>query len=497
MEVKSITSSDRVSSTMYINYIKYINRVNKLCKNIKEKEPEISDVDLVRKIMMKENGNLSSTLIKESNPPTILVRYDGRASELTDEEKQCRSLLIQYKNDAFEMVFSQFEKIKCGEDCIAVLNNSLDKKITTEYCYDGTLMTSIWHEKTNTFIHMTRSCVDAHQSFWHKTSYGEMFESSMAKNNIKFDANTFFEKDCHYFTVLVDYRNKNIIDYTSTFNDPEYSKIVFIAKRRNGTLVDLPVNPEEIVSNGFILSPQLEYKNVDDLMKQLDAYDKVNTDNKRIIHEGIIVKIYDENCYQVLKLQTDKFVMIKKILPNNSNMWTRFLELYRKNQIKEYSEYYEVDKNVLKIINTTFLNMVTELIKIYFKTRNNNNPELYNVLPKSYRTALYEIHGMYINKKMNYNDENKDNDDMIVKADAEKIGITTSDINSHLRVCDIDFVLSLIIDRIYLINTFPKQYYQQKIINVGCQDAYVMAKNINNDEEFIKIVNKYYRRTDP
>ena len=512
------TKSQVNNSTRTLNNvsIKYIDRINSECKKIMAETPTISDIELIKKIMTNESGNLSSTLIKDSNPPTILVRYDGHADNLNEEEEQCRSLLIQYNDGVFRLVFSQFQKIKFGDECSSLLNNSkymMDKKITTEYCYDGTLITSLWHEKTKSFVHMTRSCINADESFWHDISYGEMYESAVAKNNIKFSPNKFFEKDCHYFTVLVDYRNKNIIDYSAEFNDPKYSKIVFIAKRRNGTLIDIPVDSKQITENGFLVSPVLNYDNVNAMTEQVDAYNQINIEGKRIVHEGLIVKIHDQNnVYQVLKLQTNAFSTMQKILPNNSNIWIRYLELYRKNLMNAYSEYYELDKNMLKIINTTFLNLVSELIKIYFKTRNGNNSELYNILPGSFHTALYNIHGIYINKKINKTTvqssipmlvdiglatiDEKTEDDVIVRAHPESLIITTNDINNYLRTCDLDFLSSLIVDRIHLIDNFPKKYYSFRIVNVGCQDAYTMAKNINKDPEYVALVRKYYRRND-
>jgi hypothetical protein len=525
----SITTTTTANTDM--TCIKFIDNLNASCKQLREENKDISDVELIEHVMEGTSDNLLATLIKDSNPPTILVRYSGHAENLTEDEEECRSLLIEYNSaeNIFGLVFSQFSKIKSGEECVTALQKIImddsNTKISAEYCYDGTMITSIWSKEQNKFIHMTRSCVNAYDSYWQKISYGEMFDSAIKKNNIKFELNNFIEKDCHYFTVLVDYRNKNIIDYSSQFKDPQYSKVIFIAKRKNGTVIDLNVDSKQVIKNGFILSPQVTFTSVDNLIERVDEYDKINTDNKRIIHEGVIVKVYDNNNrYKVFKLKTDKFDAIKQILPNCSNVWGRYLDLYRKNKMRQYIEYYDIDKNILKIINSTFLNLVTELIKIYFKTRNNDNEELYNILPKSYHKALYDIHGLFIKKKSKNNDDNKSDEhvsenrenredselsasktclnnepelceEMIVKVATERTGITTYDINNYLRIADIDFVTSLINDRIYLIDNLPKQYYSQRIINVGCQDAYIMAKNINDDAEFIKLVNKYHRNS--
>jgi hypothetical protein len=477
----------------------FISYVNELAAQIKDTEKNVTTEELMNEIIRTRNERFANLLYTVIDGIKLLVRYTGVPTnenneplELSDEERECRSLLLSYnKNEnTFELVFSQFEKIKSNGDAIKFIQKS-DRRKTYEYCYDGTLITTLWSHKEKRFVHMTRSC-DAYKSYWQKMSYGDLFDDALTNNKILFNPkNEFYEKDCHYFSVLVDYRNKNIVDYSNKFGQ-NYSKVVFVAKRKNGTVVDADVDEKELASLGFYVPEKLNFDNIESVLNYLEELDRESLEQKQMLHEGVIIKAFDENNkYVVCKIQTNEFNELKKILPNSSNPWIKYLELYRRNTFKEYMESYDItiDKSTLKVINSTFLNLVTELTKVYFKTRNNNNPSLYKSLPKSFHQALYEIHGLYIKKKQNLANKPKNNN-MEEKVEND-LNITPMDVNVYLRAVNVELVGKLIVDRIYLIDALPEQYYQSGIINVGSRDSYVMARNLNDDSKYIDLLEKY------
>jgi len=479
----------------------FILHANNLAQTIQDSDA--SSLDMLFTIMEKLKSSHPNLLYTVISPKCmrILVRYTGntvdsnnKPIELTDEEKECRSLMIQYipHSNTFELVYSQFEKIKtenqlwaCSEQISAddgmpksVIQKLVDviqdptKKKIYEYCYDGTMITTIWSDEHQKFVHYTRSR-DAYDSYWHNISYGEMFNEALEINGITFDIDDeFYEKDCHYFNVLVSHKNKNVADYSNVFGE-NYNKVVFVAKRKNGTIDDMVVDDAKLLSLGFMLSKKLNFNgDIDVMVEYLNNLDIESYENRKILHEGIIIKTYEtDKRYDIYKLQTNEYKKLKTILPNTSNIWIKYLELYRKNLLKEYIDTYDInaDKNTLKIINNSFSNLTTELTKIYFKTRNGNNSSLYKTLPKSFHQALYDIHGIYLNKKSNAAAEDN--------IEIANTPITAMDVNNYLRTCDVNIVAKLIIEREYLIKNLPEQYCNIGLINNDSVCSQILANN--------------------
>jgi len=358
------------------------------------------DPECIIKYISKTHECLLSSYEKvDEDVYYFLIRYIGGSDHtvLNKTEEECRSVLLIFRNGKFELIYALFNKIRANESAIKYIrdNKISDENLSYETCYEGTMFSMFYCEYTNKIRIHTRSCMDAHKSYWNKNhSYGTLIERSLKKNNIKIS--DFLDKKYYYIMVLVDHNNFNIVSYEKEFGK-NYSKILFVAKRKIGSMFDEKFNEKDIKSAGFVISPKHNFRTFDDALKYIE---KKNTDMKEsnTIEEGLIVKIGDGKI--VMKLQTEKYININSIKPNVYNNWIMYMILYQKQKLREYINFYpDINPKVIKIINSSFNTIKQEIYNLYHATRNKKCPELYNVLPSAYKKIMYDIHGVYKQKQ--------------------------------------------------------------------------------------------------
>lgn len=431
----------------------------------------------------------------------VLIRYSGENHDkLNDIEKQCRSVLLQINNNQFSLVYSQFNKIICNGDAKKyILDNKIDiRNIHCEPCFEGTLFTFMWCPIINAWRFHTRSCLDANASYWNKlVSHGELIKNSFKQNNITLPDLTknidgLFEMNHCYFCVLVDHLNMNIINYSEYFKKADYSNIIFIAKRQFGSMIDVKINDDDVIKAGFVRLKTHTFESFDSL--ELDVKRRNDIFNKQSINdEGLILKVYNNDMtYNIMKMQTESYITVKNMKPNTSNKWCAYFELYQKDKLREYLNYFpEENKTVIKIVHTTFVAITKELLQLYHKTRNRKNEKLYELLPKVYKQALYTIHGLYSLKKTQRGYQNKSNitqeDSSVIEIKVTKsdIAINYSDINCYLRSITGHILCLLVTDRIRIIERLyslvKNTHYGFNIFNTYCNDALFLAEKMNPD----------------
>ena len=64
--------------------------------------------------------------------------------------------------------------------------------------------------------------------------------------------------------------------------------------------------------------------------------------------------------------------------------------------------------DVVKRINYAFKTITREILNIYHNTRKKKNPFLYESLKESYKKVIYGLHGIYINNKKLFQEENNE-----------------------------------------------------------------------------------------
>ena len=156
----------------------------------------------------------------------------------------------------------------------------------------------------------TRSCLDARNSFWASNkSYYDLFLDAIG---ISFDEFTLHLKpENNYYFVLVHYENKNIVDYTNYFNDPNYKEIVHVLTRDRLTQNDIDLK-DLSQWNKFpnFKTPKRFFKN-EDHVKNLMIYIN-NDDNLTINHPDSFADFqYLDDINRQLKLDLPvKFISI-------------------------------------------------------------------------------------------------------------------------------------------------------------------------------------------
>jgi hypothetical protein len=305
--------------------------------------------------------------------------------------KNTKSVLIN--NSTLKPIYTQYNNIIGNKDALKELGKADWNNVVVEKSYEGTMLVLYYHnDKWNL---STRRCIDASNSKWiYGLSYYDMFMESI---KTKFKLEDLNEKYCYHF-VLVHYKNINIINYREF--GPNYKEVIHTMTTEKDTCLEV-----NYTINKNVKTPEkLNYKNLDDLLVNLNSLSYTNEIDKKITSEGFVLKLYDTNerkgYFSLFKLQTELYIRISNIKPNNSNLNQCYLELYQKDLLQDILPFitsYHYD--VLRRINFAFKTITREILNIYHNTRKKKNPFLYENLKETYKKVIYGLHGIYINNK--------------------------------------------------------------------------------------------------
>ena len=408
--------------------------VYKLISSLEEKSFESFKsilLEKVKNVQIKESINDDLVIISNT--------FTKNTSILNDLERECKSLIID--KNTLDIISYTYDDILYNQDAKDyILRNGIENYDIQE-CFEGTLLSFYYYK--NKWNMSTRSCLDAKNSFWASNkSYYDLFLDAIG---ISFDEFTLHLKpENNYYFVLVHYENKNIVDYTNYFNDPNYKEIVHVLTRNRLTQNDIDLKD---LSQWSIFpnfkTPKRFFKN-EDHVKNLMTYIN-NDDNLTINHpdsfadfqylddinrqlkldlpvkcEGFVVKIKEKktNKIVILKFQTNSYQFMSVLKPNNNNIYMSFIELYQNDFLKKHLEYFPgnsklyVDNinesyDTIGVVDASFKVITSELFEIFrycydLKDCSHKNKTFYNLLPTEYTIALYKIRGIYYKKKEKY-----------------------------------------------------------------------------------------------
>jgi len=348
-----------------------------------------------------------------------LVYYEDNSFDTIPEEEFIKSCVIEKKT--MKMIATQFNNIIYNKDTMEKIKGipKWDTRISIQECYEGTLIMVFYYD-TKWYI-TTRRCLDAKKSLWTTTNYYDLFNEAKKFNIDDLNKNYF------YHFVLIHNRNKNIVDYEYLFGK-DYKELVHVMTVDKNSMKEM-----DYEINGCVKSKTYEFKTLDELLEHLKVRSEEDIKNSKITTEGVIVKL---DKYYIMKLQTDIYQYLSEMKPNNSNIERIFLELYQKDRLNDFIRYFsENPKKVIYRIHKSMKTISVELLNIYHQTRNKQNPKLYNVLPASYRKALYELHGTYISRKK----------------EVQYTHITSYDVYEYLKNIDTHDLLKIYFERDKLI----------------------------------------------
>jgi hypothetical protein len=141
--------------------------------------------------------------------------------------------------------------------------------------------------------------------------------------------------------------------------------------------------PEKFTSKDILLN------NMDLISKRDESIHKITLRGYTIIYKNMYIK-----------LETDVYKRLKDIIPIYKNKYIGYLELYQKNCLTFYLQFFMKNaQTIINMINITMKTISKEMSTIYFLTRFKQNPIMYQNLTVHYKKIIFNIHGLYISTK--------------------------------------------------------------------------------------------------
>ena len=473
-------------------------KINTLVSSLEEKTFEAFKALLFEKV--------NNVHIKESNDSDLVIisnSFTKKTSQLNDLERECKSLIMD--KTTLEVVCYTYDDILYNQDAKDyILSNGIED-YTIQECFEGTLLSFYnyngeWHVST-------RSCLDAKKSFWASDkSYYDLFLDAVGISFDEFTAH--LKPENNYYFVLVHHENKNIVDYTTYFNDPTYKEIVHVLTRERATHKDISLTeetqwnvvpnfktPKRFASDEENVKNLMGYINNDDSLtvshpdsfadfKYLDTLNKQLKLTLPVQCEGFVVKIRDSESRKtiILKFQTNSYQFMSVLKPNNNNIYMSFIELYQHDFLKKHLEYFPGNSKLhveninesydtIGVVDASFKVITSELFEIFrycydLRDCSHKNKSFYQLLPTEYTVALYKIRGIYYKKKEKY----------IKSKQSDSGSDSTPQYNYSLKIFDIYNMLK----KKYEIKDLLKLFRARKLLVAKYQDDSTSVSKIFN-----------------
>lgn len=366
-----------------------------------------------------------------------------------------------------KIVMTQFNKIIFNQEAIDFLKTTDWSDVSVYPCHEGTMII-VFYEHDRWYV-TTRKCLNANESVWIKDlSYGQMFQDAISG---KFKLDDLNKNYCYYF-VLLHYKNRNLV----AIQKDNTTNVAHVLTTEKYTLNE--VNYE--IKAPIIKPKNIMFDSINSVLKQLKKISDDDQKNGSISTEGFILQVKNEGVLTFLKLQTEVYQNVSKNKPNNRNYAQIFLELYQKDLLTNYAHYYtEYSKDVVNRISNSMKTITQEICDIYHATRNHKNQALYELLPSSYKKALFEIHGLFIkrkNKEIQRINTHKISDESCDDEDFDNLRyskiISIHDVYYYLKSLPFNDLRKIYIARYHLI----ENNMDIPCLNTGCMDSLMQAK---------------------
>jgi len=283
----------------------------------------------------------------------------------------------------------------------------------------------------------------------------------------------YLKPEYNYSFVLLHHENKNIVDYSEYFNDPNYKELVHILTRKRNTFEEINLNDDNQWSKKPNFRTPLritetsnseEYtKLMDYLYKEneltitkpynfsnfnyLDQENKISKLKLPVNCEGLVVRVFNEDSGKtdILKFQTNSYQFISILSPNNNNIYMSFIELYQNDILKKHLDYFPGNTKItllensneyydtVGMVDASFKVLTSELFELFrhlynIKDCSHKNTKYYKILPTEYTVALYKIRGIYFKKKEKYIKSKKNEEKNVIN-----LGLKIFDIYNLLK----------------------------------------------------------------
>ena len=392
--------------------------INDSISQFKNSEAPLKDL-----ITFLGKNNIHYKDYPDENLILVFTKYNQNVnSELM---KECRSMVLD-RNTLNIVSYSCNVPLYNHEAIDFLLKQEEDNTKLITKCYEGTLI-GVFNHNDKWYL-STRRCLDSKKSKWKSNkSHLDLFVETLLE--IEIDLEKFYNilnPDYKYYFILIHHENINIVDYSKEFGE-NYKKIALAFVRNdNHQELDLYQPNKKLVSLKILMDENkiiLPQKYND--LSLIDSENTKGYINIPPTTEGLIMKVYDKelNRNLILKFQTLDYQFIKTIGPTeDQNIYRGFLKLYQLNKLNYYiknnknfekyktiknplneSEFYDTIGSVDAIFKV-LTSELYELFKLLYHNKNNKhkNTDLYSILPKEYREIIFNIRGLYFEKKSTY-----------------------------------------------------------------------------------------------
>jgi len=431
-----------------------------------------------------ERGVLTKDYVDDG----LMLLYHKFDSPVTNElERECRSLVIDRSTLKIKSYSCETPRAN-REGMEYLVAHSTESQIINP-CYEGTYL-SVFNHNSKWYV-STRRCLDSQESVFNPVqkqqpmSHYEMFDEVLKKAGYS-DFNDFSSKldpSNSYYFVLIHHHNKHIIDYTNQFGN-DYGRIC-LTTVRDSNMKELDIYSELVAfasydGSGTIFVPE-----------KMESYESFANLNKTIKYnespesEGVVIRVWDSqmNKYHLIKLQTINY-QFAQVLGSDRNIFKGLVYLYQNDKLVDYFSQNPNTQNIKKIVNplntsesydtvgtvdAVFKVCTSELFELFkvlwsLKTGQQQNKELYELLPKEYRDIMYSIRGLYYKKKASL--MNKDKETVTVN-DIKNTHLKIGDIYNYLKSLSTETFVAFLRMRKLMFNWVKSESGNQQLVEFG------------------------------
>ena len=376
----------------------------------------------------------------------VYTKFEDSPYSKTKLKNECRSLIIDLEKK--QIVSYTCNTPICNLEAMNYLLEHNDNSMEIYKCYEGTLMSLFFNN--GKYYLSTRRCLDSRTSIWNGSSHYDLFMEVLNDEGYKIldEFTSQLNKDYCYNFILIHHKNKNIVDYTKEFGD-NYKKLCLAFVRNKEDLSE--VEYDNLVN--FLPSENINIfisKKVNSLEEYNSKINKYNNDDMlNCPDEGVIIKLKENNVSTYLKLQTYPY-QFNKAIGLEKNIFKGFINLYQNDKLASYLEnntnlnaYKKIvnpinmqeSYDTIGVVDAIFKVCTSELYELFkllwnLKTGKRLDNDLYDILPKEYKSMLYGIRGLYFKNKSNlYQSEDKS---------VKKIYLQIKDIYQYIKSIDTD-----------------------------------------------------------
>lgn len=354
---------------------------------------------------------------KENNINIALV-YDDNYEWNEEIEKDKKNKVknwyksVIYDKTTGNIIGHQYNKMILNENADKMIKSLIENnetyKMYIRTCYEGTGI--LVYNINGIWFVSTKRCIDCKtENYYKDTSYYDMFLQCIEGKFTLDDLN----KDYVYHFNIIHYKDIHGVSYDNTMF--KTIELCLITKKGTNEIINDVEFIKKIESYDVIIDSKIikEVKSIEEINKYLEILNEENKNDDdfyNLKYSGLIIEFYDkDNNLYLMKKLTILFDYIYKnnlIFCEKNNPKFDILYMYYMNQhdeiLKKIIENDFTTHNInkyLDFVDDVFDKLTSLIHKIYFSTRNKNNAEKYEQLPKEYKDLLYKIHGVFIKNK--------------------------------------------------------------------------------------------------